>query len=302
MNITDKLKFTEIKLQEVISSQEAVFAAIPDLMFELDLDGRYINIWANNPQELAATEKELLGNTVFEKLPQSAAQEVIDAIQEATDIGSSFGRQIYIDTPDGGLWFELSVSIKNNETIDNTYIVLSRNITDRKKLEIKLLKLSNYDSLTNLYNRRVFEEKLALEIIRANRYKHSLSLCMLDIDYFKNVNDSYGHQKGDEVLMEVSKLIKSTLRDIDFCGRYGGEEFVIVLPETSSSEAKEFAERLRSKISNEVFILDNKEKFNITISAGISEISEKSNSLESLIKLADLAMYHAKNSGRNCIK
>jgi len=301
IEFNNKLKYAEQKALKAISSQKAILAAIPDLMFEVSLDGKYIDIWASNPQELAATKKELLGHTVREKLPDEVAQKVMHAIEETNDKGSSFGQEIYLDTPNGSLWFELSVSIKNNENSPPTFIALSRNITDRKEMELKLVQLSNYDSLTNLYNRRVLEERLIQDIKRANRYKHSLSICMLDIDYFKNINDTYGHQEGDEVLIEISKLITSTLRDIDYCGRYGGEEFVIVLPNTSISKTKEFAERLRLKVQNKVFISDDKENFNITISIGISEISEKNNSLENLIKLADLAMYQAKDRGRNCI-
>ena len=299
MSISDKLKFTEQKLEEAISSQKAIFSAIPDLMFELDLEGCYINIWANNDQELAATKKELLGNTVVEKLPENAAKEVMNAIKEANDKGNSFGRVIQIDTPNGNLWFELSVSKKYNENLAHTFIVLSRNITDRKELEIKLLELSNYDSLTKLYNRRILEEKLTQDIKRAKRYEHPLSICMLDVDYFKNINDSYGHDVGDRVLKELSALMTSTLREIDYCGRYGGEEFIIVLPEVPISKTKEFAERLRNKIYNKSFLLDSEEIFKISVSIGIAEVNEKNASLENLVKSADLAMYQAKKSGRN---
>ena len=134
----DKLQLAEHQLQEAINSQNALFSAIPDLMFELDINGRYINIWASNPQELAASKKELLGYTVEEKLPHEAGQVVLEALAEAKETGNSFGRQIYLDTSGGKLWFELSVSRKDNIDFLNTFIVISRNITNRKVNEDKL--------------------------------------------------------------------------------------------------------------------------------------------------------------------
>ena len=150
---SDKLQQTQYKLQEAINSQNAVFSAIPDLMFELDINGRYINIWASNPQELAASKKELLGYTVSEKLPDDAGKEVMNAITEARDTGNSFGRQIYIDTLSGKLWFELSVSKKDNIGLSNTFIIISRNITDRKLNEEKLEQLSERLTLALLGNK-----------------------------------------------------------------------------------------------------------------------------------------------------
>jgi len=299
MLISDKLKLTEQKLQDATRSQEAIFSAIPDLMFELSLSGRYLNIWANKPQELAASKKELLGYTVVEKLPHDAAQTIISAINEANNCGTSFGKQIHISTPSGDIWFELSVSLKNNAPSPQTFIVLSRNISERKKLEIELLHLSKHDALTNLLNRRATEKQLTQNIKRAQRYKHPLSVCMLDIDYFKHINDTYGHNIGDEVLKEISKLITTTIRDIDYCGRYGGEEFLIILPETSVSKTQKLAERIRNIIHKKVFLSDNKKQFTISVSIGISELNIKNKSLKEIIKAADMAMYSAKKSGRN---
>jgi len=296
-----KLKKTEYALKEAITAQRAILAAIPDLMFELDSNGYYLNVWANNPRELAANKKQLLGKTVLEILPDLAAQEVMFALSDAKKEHQSFGRQIYIDTLDGKLWFELSVSIKHNENSPDTFIVLSHNITDRKKLELKLLHLSNYDYLTNLYNRRMLIEQLNNDIKRAIRYKLPLSICMLDIDYFKNINDTYGHNVGDTVLTKMSKLLLSTLRETDYSGRYGGEEFIIVLPETSISRAKELAERLRKKIEHMTIKLKDETQFNFTVSIGIASLNKELNSVDSLIKVADSAMYLAKNAGRNRI-
>ena len=295
-------KQTEQKLQETISAQNAILAAIPDLMFELDSDGTYLNIWAQNPQELAASKKQLLGNKVLDMLPESAAAEVMLAIGEVLIKGASFGHQIQIETTHGELWFELSASLKNNNNAPFTVIMLSRNITEGKKLEFKLRHLSRHDSLTNLYNRRTLLELLEQDIHRASRYKTPFSLCMLDIDYFKHINDTYGHIVGDTVLKELSKLLRDNLRDIDYTGRYGGEEFIVALPQTTLTQANEFSERLRNKIAALKFQGDTENMFSITISIGIAEFNEHYNSVDTLVNAADSAMYHAKKSGRNCVK
>lgn len=299
---TTQLKETRKQLEEIIHAQNAILAAIPDLMFELSRDGVYVNVWAHNPQELAATKEQLLGNSVTEILPPTAAQIVMATIDQTLQEGSSSGRQIEIQTPGGELWFELSASLKENNDAEPTVIMLSRNITARKELEFKLRYLSRHDSLTTLYNRRILEEILKRDIHRAQRYHTPLSVCMLDIDYFKQINDTYGHQMGDRVIKELAMLLKNSLREIDYAGRYGGEEFVIVLPETPLSHAHDFAIRLLKTIAALKFQSENQALFSITASIGIAELNEKNNSYEALIKAADNAMYLAKDTGRNCVK
>jgi len=296
------LKQTEQELKEALSSKEAIFSAMPDLMFELDADGCYHNVWANNPRELAATKTQLLGRKVSDILPQEAAHQVMLALREADKNGNSFGRQIQIDTPEGKLWFELSTSLKERNASGNHYIMISRNITDRKKLAIKLENLSNHDALTNLYNRRMLEKILNKDIQRAKRYKNPLSLFMLDIDNFKTINDTKGHLVGDFVLQKLSKVMMDTMRDTDYIVRWGGEEFIIVLPQTPLDKAKAFAERLREKIAETLISPKDGEQFGITASIGISHFTDKINSLDKLVSSADSAMYLAKASGRNCVK
>lgn len=299
---TTQLKETRQQLEATIHAQDAILTAIPDLMFELSRDGIYINVWAHNPQELAANKEQLLGNSVTEILPLAAAQTVMDTINHTLQEGSSSGEQIEIQTPQDKLWFELSASLKHNNEAEPTVMILSHNITDRKELEFKLRYLSRHDSLTTLYNRRILDELLKRDIHRAQRYHTPLSVCMLDIDYFKQINDTYGHQMGDRVIKELAALLKNSLREIDYSGRYGGEEFVIVLPETSLSHAHDFAVRLIKTIAALKFQSDTQVLFSITVSIGVAELDEKHNSYEALIKAADIAMYRAKDSGRNCVQ
>jgi diguanylate cyclase (GGDEF)-like protein/PAS domain S-box-containing protein len=296
------ITLTEEKLQGTINAQDAILAAIPDLMFELARDGTYLNVWTQEAHEGSQSKSRLLGHTVTQILPANAAKEVMLTIEETYEKGYSFGHQIFIETPQSALWFELSASLKENANNSFSVIMLSRNITSSKELEFELLHLSRHDPLTSLYNRRTLQELLAKDMHRASRYNTPFSLCMLDIDFFKNINDSYGHLTGDLVLKQFSQLIKETLRDIDYSGRFGGEEFIVALPQTSLKHACEFAERLRKKIASYKFQDTTQNSFSITISIGVTTFSQEVHSIDNLLQKADNAMYLAKRAGRNCVK
>ncbi|MCL1123026.1 GGDEF domain-containing protein [Shewanella surugensis] len=162
-----------------------------------------------------------------------------------------------------------------------------------------LERLSQIDDLSQLYNRRHWQICMQKEFDRHHRYGHPTSLVMLDIDYFKNINDNYGHYAGDKVIQTISHTISQSLRGTDFAGRYGGEEFAIVLPETSIKNALFLAERLRQKIAQTTFIFSGS-AIQITISIGLCEININSQSSEQWIENADIALYEAKRKGRNC--
>lgn len=159
---------------------------------------------------------------------------------------------------------------------------------------LKLKNFSETDSLSNLYNRRYANNILEKEIKKFNRYKNIFSVILIDIDFFKNINDNFGHDKGDFVIKEISKIFSTYSRDSDICSRWGGEEFLIIATNTNSKQAFSFAENLRKIIENYDFKLEQK----ITISIGISTIKENQNQTE-LLKLADNALYQAKTLGRN---
>ncbi len=163
------------------------------------------------------------------------------------------------------------------------------------------------DTLTSLNNRRFFEQRLQEEIEVSRRSKMPLSCMMLDVDYFKKVNDSYGHQVGDQVLREVASLIRAQLRGSDVLSRYGGEEFVALLSNTDSETAQDIAERVRSGIEKHIFSLPSDDKFNVTISIGVATYISTNDSTvtssdgEILVGDADRCLYAAKGAGRNAI-
>lgn len=164
----------------------------------------------------------------------------------------------------------------------------------------ELEKESFTDPLTGVYNRRYMDKCLQVEIAKAHRYKFDLSLLLLDLDYFKLINDQYGHQVGDQVLTDMSALLAHELRDCDILARYGGEEFIVVAPNTGSRDAEFLAERLRERIEAHNFFMDAKaHEIKITVSIGVSSYGGSITSQESLIYTADNNLYLAKEQGRN---
>lgn len=179
------------------------------------------------------------------------------------------------------------------------FIFIQRDITAMKKIMDELERLARLDSLTGLYNRRFFMERLTHERQRGQRYKHQITLLMVDLDHFKYVNDTYGHLLGDRVLEFVGGLITSMARGSDFAGRYGGEELCIALPQTPLDGAKVFAERLRNSIGKEVFTTNDGRTFRVTCSIGIAELDVAEQNLDKAFDNADAALYTAKRDGRN---
>ncbi|NQY48515.1 MAG: diguanylate cyclase [Colwellia sp.] len=169
-----------------------------------------------------------------------------------------------------------------------------------KKANEELSILSQTDGLTQLFNRTHWEQCLLAEHKRWSRSQHSSSLVMIDIDHFKNINDTYGHIVGDEVIRHISGLIRHHVRETDICGRYGGEEFAILLSDTSIENAFVFADRLRKEVS-EAIVSYNDITVNYTISMGIAEVDESIENHEVWIECADAALYRSKESGRNKI-
>ena len=174
-----------------------------------------------------------------------------------------------------------------------------QDITERKKAEQELERLAQTDVLTGLANRRHFMMLAEQELSRTARYGGELSVLMLDIDHFKCINDTYGHQKGDLVIQLLGTVCRATLRDIDVVGRVGGEEFAIALPQTAGPQACEVAERLRQEIEAASVPLEHGMPLRFTVSIGVATLPTKQTNLDTLLGLADKALYDAKNSGRN---
>ena len=187
-------------------------------------------------------------------------------------------------------------------------IILNFDIPEGNKLDV--IKKINFmysqtrymsvtDPLTGLYNRRHFEDNLEREFLRAVRYDNNLSFAIIDVDFFKKVNDTYGHSCGDYVLKEVAYLILQTFRKTDMVFRYGGEEFAVIITETPIEKAVIPLERLRKSISE--YPSYNGTKIKVTVSIGVSEVNKQTESVHQLFENADKALYKAKENGRNQI-
>ena len=178
-------------------------------------------------------------------------------------------------------------------------VLKERDLTqERVRMMEKLQKLAITDGLTKLHNSRSFYSQIEVEVDRFNRYKHPLSLLLLDIDHFKHYNDTYGHLEGDKVLVKISQIIRSCLRKLDTAYRYGGEEFTVILPETTCEEARNVAERIRNAVKAEKFDPETEDDIIITISIGVTQYSPEEE-LSAFIQRADKAMYSSKQNGRN---
>lgn len=209
-------------------------------------------------------------------------------------------RRFEIDLHDGR-WFQISEQLVHK----NCIVMISTDITDKKNAESRLTEMSQElfllattDSLTNIYNRRHFMEQASIEQKRCQREKAGYALLMLDLDYFKAINDGYGHACGDAVLKEVANTIKQELRTYDLLGRIGGEEFAILLSNTDKGSALTIAERVRISVANSE-VKCNSQRLKATVSIGVALDHNANKSLESLFLSADKLLYQAKNNGRN---
>jgi diguanylate cyclase (GGDEF)-like protein/PAS domain S-box-containing protein len=175
-------------------------------------------------------------------------------------------------------------------------------ITRIKNLELELKGQARLDYLTGVDNRRSLNEKLNHEFNRSQRYKRSFSLLMIDVDNFKEINDTYGHNIGDDILVHLARQIKQIARDSDTTARYGGDEFIVILPEVGREQALMMAERIRDEFgaSSSEFFKQNGQK--PTISVGVSTLDKNFSSSADLMKAADVALYQAKAAGRNNVK
>ncbi|WP_455757518.1 diguanylate cyclase [Sulfurimonas sp.] len=210
--------------------------------------------------------------------------------------GETF-RGVFINKKkDGKLYYEEETitPIDNPENGVQYFMVTGKDVTERVELEHELYRRATIDSLTGIYNRQRCSEQLDIEINRYNRYNDEFALIMVDIDDFKHVNDTYGHDVGDDVLKQACDIISKETRKSDIFSRWGGEEFMIIAHCSAEKDAIEFSEKLRKKIHSTFF-----EKIeNITVSIGIT-FPKKAESKKDLLKRVDSALYKAKNSGKN---
>jgi diguanylate cyclase (GGDEF)-like protein/PAS domain S-box-containing protein len=290
-----------LRTAEIQTSQDqltTLLHATPDLLFEVTLSGHYLFAHSPKSELLASPVSDLLGKTVSEVLPPAAAAIVMGALQEAHLSGLTTGQQFEFALPHRHSWFELSVASKPvMPGQEPRFIMISRDITERKQAEQDIQQLAYFDALTGLPNRILLNDRISHALIEATRRQESLALMFLDLDHFKNVNDTLGHRVGDKLLVELAGRMQAAVREQDTVARQGGDEFIKLLANTDGDGAARVAEKLISILSQPVQIEHH--ELTITPSLGIAQFPKDGTDLETLTKHADIAMYRAKQSGRN---
>ena len=205
--------------------------------------------------------------------------------------------------PDGSLkWIQTKgYKIEADPSGTERYAWVSTDISERKSNEQNLNYLANHDPLTGLRNRLQLAERVENEILRSRRRGYQLSLLMIDVDHFKSVNDRYGHVVGDRALCALAEVLKRTVRSIDTAFRFGGEEFVVMLPEESLEQALQVAERIRQLVTTQTIELEDQSSLGLTVSIGVAVFPQDGEDYDSLIREADRRLFTAKQGGRDCV-
>jgi diguanylate cyclase (GGDEF)-like protein/PAS domain S-box-containing protein len=292
----DAIKASERKLRALA---ESVYDAI------VMIDGRgRVSFWNPAAERLFGySEQEASGRVVTELItPPELRDKTLTALRELAGGNGTTSLGTLQETEavrKDGTRLPVERSVSGFRLGGEWYAVAAiRDITERKATEARLLELATTDGLTGLFNRRRFMELAEAELGRARRYRRPMTMLMMDIDHFKRVNDTHGHDVGDEVLRELARVSRAALREPDILGRLGGEEFGVLLPETADGPALEVAERLRRAIENTP-IATAAGELRITVSIGAAASDTDGESVAGLLKRADVALYEAKQAGRN---
>ena len=289
-----QLSLLRQELMETLKSRERDLALIDAyiLMVHLDLQGKIVAASRAYADLCGCTVSELIEKKRMLFLPERIPVDIYNGLWEALSEGKVWKGEVQNIKSNGDtLWLDVTISPEYDGAGRRTgFIAVADNITSRKYIE----KLSEIDHLTQVFNRKKIETILAKEIHRAKRYGTTFSVIMIDIDHFKHVNDTYGHQTGDEVLVGAASLLRQSIRLTDSVGRMGGEEFLVICSQTDLEASCEVAEKLRRSLSEKVFESAGFQ----TASFGVSDYRD-GDTPASIVKRADDALYQAKKTGRN---
>ncbi len=282
------------KLKTIIETE-------PECVKVLAADGTLLQMNRAGLQMIEAdSETQVIGHQLTE-IVMPEYRDAFVALNQRVNQGESGTLEFEIVGLKGGhRWLDThAVPMRDINGQITGLLGVTRDITARKQVERELKQLAQTDFLTNLANRRHFMQLAEQELSRTLRYGGPLSVLMMDIDHFKNFNDTYGHKVGDLVLQKFGGLVRQALRDVDAVGRVGGEEFAAVLPQTDSEHAQEVAERLCRITADAEVALEQGRPIRFTVSIGVTTLSGASANIDTLLSQADQALYQAKNAGRN---
>jgi diguanylate cyclase (GGDEF)-like protein/PAS domain S-box-containing protein len=301
-------KRNEERLRKSERFLNTIFDSIRDPFCIFDNEFRVIRANEAYAHLKGTTVDDLIGRRCFEALEKS------DRVCEGCVVNKSFhaadpcAKEKQIELRDGtSVWVEIYTYPIMDDDANVTHVIeYTRDVTERKKTEEekrrlieRLEYLSRTDSLTGLMNRRALTDSLLYEVDRAKRYGDVVSLILGDIDNFKEINDTYGHDTGDRALQTLSGLLKTILRKTDIAGRYGGDEFMLILPATSALGAENLADKLLNVVRNAELLYHDGKPIRLSLSIGIAGLKPDDGNIDTLIKRADDAMYASKQGGRN---
>jgi diguanylate cyclase (GGDEF)-like protein/PAS domain S-box-containing protein len=298
MDITERYQAEE-QLRETRDTLQTIIYSSPLAILTLDQEDK-VTMW--NPAAEAMfgwSDKQILGHA-NPTIPETKSKEY-EALRIAALSGMAFSNLDTIRIRKDGTQFPVSLSVaplrgQQSQVIGRMHVIADS--TERKKLQEELRQQATTDELTQISNRRHFIELAQNEIKRAARLKRPPAIALIDLDHFKQINDTLGHAAGDRVLIEFSKICQNQIREIDVFARYGGDEFVLLLPETDQEQAYEVLERIRLALTTHPIDINGK-RITITISSGITNYAGDQASIDIILSQADKALYHAKESGRN---
>lgn len=299
---SETTKLTLVSNEKIIKNILHIYELSKDIASYIDLEKMFLLIVQSVDQQFTIKDvvmKVFDGNKIFKK----GASFDIDETAKIPKISKNI---IHLPMNIGDTYFGvLSAKIpplfeKDTEFIDeiSAFVEELNPAVQRALLHLKVEAMSRTDGLTGLYRRGYFNERLKEEELRAKRSNGRFSILMMDIDHFKKVNDTYGHQAGDTVLKTVAEILKNSIYETDFAARYGGEEFVVIFPKTDPEGLKIKSEKIRQKIQ-ESEITVGLEKIKVTASFGIAHYPKDSQVAEEVLRCADISLYKSKQTGRN---
>jgi diguanylate cyclase (GGDEF)-like protein/PAS domain S-box-containing protein len=300
--IKKKQKEAEAKIRESEQEFRVLFESLSDAVFLcnddliLDCNPRALEVFG------AEKDAQLVKKSILDFTPEiqeggwGSRVLLMDNISKAFKTGRS-NFEYKLQKVDGSEFFAdislTSIRIRRRDLIQ----AVVRDITERKNMLVDLERLATVDTLTHAFNRAKFDELIVMEIDRSRRFEHALSMLMFDLDYFKNINDTFGHTVGDAVLTKVSDIVRGHMRRTNHFIRWGGEEFIVIAIETDLEGALGLAERIRGEIESHEF--DTVKR--VTVSFGVTQLTDSDTTM-SLIKRVDDALYKAKENGRNRVE
>jgi diguanylate cyclase (GGDEF)-like protein/PAS domain S-box-containing protein len=295
--LEDLVRLRTGDLQDMLEFNKKVIDASPVGIAVYAHDGQCVTINDVFCRILDMDKEQVLSRN-FKSLTMLYPSGIAQYARQTLDSGLTSQHEGYFDTPEGKrTWLDFQIVRFTRHNIHHVLLLL-RDITERKRMVEKLRTLAFTDSLTGVNNRRRFLELARNELKRARRHDRPFAFLILDIDYFKDINDSHGHDQGDVVLKKLATTCLRVLRDIDIFGRLGGEEFGAVLVETDLEQASAIAERLRATVADDSLDIDGA-RVTLTVSIGVAVWRETDTSFSDLMLQADKALYTAKNQGRN---